>query len=114
MTKSFIGRSFKLWEYRVSHGMLLLRSPKGTPIPERNVDIMLAGVDYMDLPADCRTLEIEEASSADVAFAESRMGKPVAQKKVFVFNCDSRRHVVIAVGIKVAETDMDIFETPFK
>jgi|SRR5215469_2455402 len=113
MKASFERRSFKVWEYKVSHGMLLVRSPKNLPAPERNIDIMLAGIDYFDLPGSCKTLELDDASAEDVAFVEDRLGKRVAAKNIFVFICDSRRHVVVAAGIKVAETEMDLFQSPF-
>lgn len=41
------GRKFQFWEYLVSQGSLLIRSPFGK-IHKTNIDIMFAGVKYID------------------------------------------------------------------
>jgi len=68
----------------------------------------------MDLPATCNSLQMLETLPADVEFAKGRLGMAVASKDVFVFSCNSQRHTVVAVGIKISENDLDIFESPFK
>jgi hypothetical protein len=49
MKASFDKRKFQFWQYRVSHGEVLVRSPKDAAHP-RNVDLMFVGVEYVDLP----------------------------------------------------------------
>jgi hypothetical protein len=39
-------RYFQLWEYQVSHGMLLLRSPR-SPEHQTNLDVLFHGVEYV-------------------------------------------------------------------
>jgi hypothetical protein len=46
MSVSYLSRRFQLWEYRVSHGSLLVRSPKG-PDATTNVDLVFDGVEYI-------------------------------------------------------------------
>jgi len=113
MKKHFGKRVFQVWEYRVSHGQMLVRSPK-SPTEEINVDIAFAGVEYMDLPRYLHELEIDEPTEADVAFAMDRLGKPVERKTVTVLKAGPKRHVVVAAAVKVTESDMDIFESPFR
>jgi hypothetical protein len=113
MKKQFNGLTFQLWEYRVSHGQMLIRSPK-SPTQEVNVDIAFAGVEYVDLPRYLRDLEIDEPVEADIAFAVDRLGKPVEAKAITVLKVSGKRHVVVAAVANVSESDMDIFESPFR
>jgi hypothetical protein len=112
MKKYLGGRVFQLWEYRVSHGMMLVRSPM-SPTEKMNVDIMFAGVEYLDLPRFLRELEIDDPTDADIAFAIDRLGKPLKNKQVIVLKAGSKRYVVVAAGVKVVESDMGMFESPF-
>lgn len=112
MKTSFPGRAFQCWEYKVSHGSLLVRSPKGSGVA-KNVDVMFAGVEYFDLPRHLPELQLDDATDADVALAEQKLGKKVESKDVYVLRVKERRHLVVAAGIKVQESDLDIFESPF-
>jgi len=105
-------RAFQLWEYRVSHGQVLVRSPKD-PTHHTNIDIAFAGVEYMDLPRYLPELQLDDPTPADVARASERLGKQVDEKSVVVLLTGSRRHLVVAAAIKVSHSDMDIFESPF-
>jgi hypothetical protein len=49
MNTSFTDRAFQLWEYKVSHGSLLIRSPKGPEI-STNIDLVCVGVEYPAAP----------------------------------------------------------------
>lgn len=42
------GQDFQLWEYRVSHGLMLIRSPS-TPERECNIDIVFADVTFLQI-----------------------------------------------------------------
>ena len=108
-----LGRIFKVWEYRVSHKQLLLRSPKTTD-SDNNLDVMFCNVQYMELPSVLRDLEIEQPNQSDIAFAEKRIGKAVGEGQVFVLNSGNQRHIVVAGGAAVSENSMGLFESPFK
>jgi hypothetical protein len=119
--KAYPGRKFQFWSYRVSHGELLVRSPRFAA-GEKNVDIMFAGVSYVDLPRFLPDFEVEGATAPDViAFAQERSGQPVTSaladkpdaSQAFVFRCGERRYVVVASWMGIAESDMDVFDTPF-
>ncbi len=113
MKKQFNGFVFQLWEYRVSHGQMLVRSPK-SPTQDVNVDIVFAGVEYVDLPRYLRELEIDEPTEADIAFAVDRLGKPVEANAITVLTAKGKPHIVVAAALNVGESDMDIFESPFR
>lgn len=112
MKKSFAGREFQFWLYRVSHGELLVRSPKDAVHP-RNIDLMFAGVEYVDLPRSLPALEVDEPKEADLARAQERLGRPLDRQSVVVLESHGRRYVVVAPVVRLAETDMEIFESPF-
>ncbi len=111
MIASFPDRRFQLWEYRVSHGSLLLRSPRGPEIPH-NVDIVFAGVEFVCAPRLFRGLEFAHGAEEDVGRAAALAGD-VEADRVFVLLSEGRRHLVIAAGYKVDENQADIFDSPF-
>ena len=98
---------FRVWEYRVNHKQLLIRSPKGAD-SSKNVDVMFCNVQYMDLPSDLPDLEFAKPLRNEIAFAESRMGKTVGNDLVFVLKSGDQRHIVVAGSAAVAENDMDV------
>ena len=55
--KDLKNRNFQLWEYHVSHGSLLIRSPKRGE-DTKNIDIVFAGVEYMALPRHLKSVEL--------------------------------------------------------
>ena len=112
MKKTFAGRSFQPWEYRVSHGQLLVRSPRQSGLTQ-NVDLIFAGVEYVDLPRHLLDLELSDATAEDVAHAAERLGRAVDGRKVTVLTCQGRRHLVVATAVVVRESEMDIFDSPF-
>ncbi|MDB4958800.1 MAG: hypothetical protein JWO36_6369 [Myxococcales bacterium] len=113
MKMTFQGREFQFWQYRVSHGELLVRSPKhGNDL--LNVDLMFVGVEYVDLPRFLPGLELDNAADDDISRAAERLGQPVDRREVFVLQCQDRRHIVVAGVLQVAESDMEIFESPFE
>jgi len=112
MRRKFAGRVFQLWHYRVSHGELLIRSPRDDEHP-RNMDVMFAGVDYLEAPRFLPNLEIDEASDDDVARAGKRLGRSVEARDVIVLKSEGRRFLVVAAAMNTAESDMDIFDNPF-
>lgn len=112
MKASFPKRKFQFWHYQVSHGELLLRSPKDASHP-RNVDLRFAGVEYVDLPRFLVDLEVDEPTDDDTTRATERLGKSIDRQTVIVLKSQGRRYLVVASAVRADETDMGIFETPF-
>jgi hypothetical protein len=119
LTPRIDDREFQVWEYRVGHGQLLIRSPRrpGSPTrPERttNVDVVFVGVDYMSLPRSFAGLAIEMATESEVKAVEALIDFPLgSSSRVFVLVSGRKRFPVAAVAVKVSENDWDIFESPF-
>jgi hypothetical protein len=105
-------RTFQLWQYRVSHGELLVRSPKDSS-HARNADIMFVGVEYLELPRFLPRLHLDEPNDEDIVRAQARLGKSLEHNHVFVLCSQDRRFIVVAAAMKCGESDMDIFNTPF-
>ena len=113
------GRTFKVWEYQVSHGQLLIRSPKapatGTS-PEflTNVDLVCLGVEYMAVPRVLHGLELLPPSPDEMRHLEIALGKAVALDNAKVLASDGKRFSVVASSFSLSENDWDIFESPFE
>ncbi len=112
-------RQFQVWEYQVSHGQLLIRSPKSPPTeraPERttNVDISFLGVEYMSVPRVLRGLVLEQATPEEVRELGALLGKAPERGAVVVLASAGRRFFVVAHSFAVSENDWDIFESPFE
>jgi len=109
--KNFTNRVFQFWEYRVSHGSLLIRSPKSTD-ETRNVDIIFAGVEYVAIPRFFRGIEIVEPTLAEVQALERKLGTDIPSNFVHIIASSAQRFSIVAAGFKVEENDLDIFESP--
>lgn len=108
---TFADRRFQLWEYRVSHGALLIRSPKG-PETETNVDFVFSGVEYIACPRMLRGLELGTVTPEDVDRVTERFGRVVPPDQVFVLVSAGARHLVVATSCVVNENLDDIFGIP--
>jgi len=112
-------RTFKVWEYQISHGQLLIRSPRSpatTTSPERhtNVDVVFLGVEYMCLPRVLRGLTLDRATAEELQDLEATLGEAPEPKNVRILVSGGKRFVVVAVYIDVSENDWDIFDSPFE
>ena len=112
MIASFPDRRFQLWEYKVGHGSLLVRSPRG-PKVETNIDIVFAGVEFVSAPRHLRGLDLGYGSPEDIDRVVAEIGE-IEHGTVFVLSSAGRRHLVLAAGHRVSEHQGDIFDSPFE
>lgn len=103
---------FQTWEYKVSHGHLLIRSPKTSECPT-NIDLMFVDVVYMELPRFLRGVELEEASETDISIIRERLSKQDSSDSIFIIKSEGRRYRVVAAALKISENELDIFDSPF-
>lgn len=118
-TQEIGSRVFKIWEYQVSHGQLLIRSPVApatSTSPERttNVDLVCLGVEYMALPRAFRGLELSQPTHDELKQLESLLGRPIDSNNVKVLSSEGKRFPVVASSFSLSENDWDIFESPFE
>lgn len=112
-TQLSTNRTFQLWEYRVSHGSLLIRSPQG-PDTKKNIDIICTGVEYMAAPRVLRGMEIEEPTLDELRKLEQTLGRPVTAATVRILASSGQRFQIVAASFRLEENERDIFESPFE
>jgi len=106
------GREFQLWEYHVSHGSLLIRSPAG-PEFDTSIDIICVGVEYLTAPRHLGELAVSEANDAEIGRLEEILRKKLPRSRVWALECSHERFLVVAAALKVQEHRGDIFDSPF-
>jgi hypothetical protein len=111
MIAAYVNRRFQLWEYLVSHGSLLIRSPKG-PSADRNVDLIFVGVDYLAVPHMLNGVTLDHGTIADVKMVAATFGE-VQPDRLFVLSSAGHRHPIVAANCRIEENDGDIFDSPF-
>ena len=105
------GRSFQVWEYRVSLGFLLIRSPI-TPDMKPNIDIICAGVEYMALPTNLGEITISDATEKEIFDIENIIKKKITvPTRVWVMENSKGRFPLVAAGLQIKEFHGDIFES---
>ena len=108
-----VDQHFQLWEYRVNHGCLLIRSPK-TEAQSFNVDIRFSGVEFLSVSRHLDSLQFCEVTAQDSELVNRLYGKAVDPSRIFVFISAVGRHVVVAASAVIEKSFMDIFESPFE
>ncbi len=112
-TQRYVNRTFQLWEYRVSHGSLLIRSPQGAET-KNNVDIVFIGIEYLAAPRFLRGVEIAEPTNEELRQLEARLGKRLTESSIVILVSAGQRFPIVAASFKVEENELDIFESPFQ
>ncbi|SRR5258708_1679220 len=112
-------RSFQVWEYQVSHGHLLIRSPQspGTfdePKQATNVDLHFWGVDYSELPRILRGIEIAPPIEQDVERIGAILRKRISPVNIVVLRSGDQRFFVVADSFEITENEWDLFESPIE
>jgi hypothetical protein len=103
-------RRFRLWDYNVSHNQLLIRSPKSVDLGT-NVDIVMWGIEYIDVITALNGVTMATASLEERRRAEQFLGKGLESSQVLCFISGGSRFIVVAAGFKVLENDLDIFDS---
>lgn len=112
MIATYPNRHFQLWEYKVSHGSLLLRSPRKPTIPT-NIDIIFVGVEFISAPRHFNGVELTQGTPDDIKSVSGAVGREVQAEHVFVLMSEGSRFFVVAAAFKLDENECDIFESPF-
>lgn len=105
------GRAFQLWEYHVSHGWLLIRSPAGPGI-ENSIDIVCVGVEYVAAPRHLGEITVVEPTAEDIEKLEGVLGKRLDPARVWAFQGSNSRSLVVAVSLSIREHFGAIFDSP--
>lgn len=107
-------RKFKLWFYQVSHSEAIIRSPKmdGNKVYDKNIDIYVGDIDYIEMPCILQELWIDKATQDDVAYLRQKCNKDITVERIVVFVSEGRRYYVVASIIKIMENDLDFATLP--
>ena len=108
-------RTFQVWEYEVSHGQLLIRSPKSpasrtSPEQLTNVDIICLDVEYMSLPRVLRGIEFARPTSGETSELERILRRRIEADRVNILQSEGSRFFVVALSLSMSENDWDIFD----
>lgn len=106
------GRQFQLWEYHVSHGSLLIRSP-AQPGDATSIDIVFVGVEYLAAPRHLGELAVSEATADELQTLEKVLQKKLESSHVWALASSLGRFLIVAVAIRIQEHTGDIFDSPF-
>jgi hypothetical protein len=106
------GRDFQLWEYHVSHGSLLIRSPAG-PEFETSIDIICVGVDYLSAPRHLGEVNVSQAAVAETAKLEGILQKKLLPSRAWSLQSSRGRFFLVAAALKIQEYRGGIFDSPF-
>ena len=102
-----------MWEYHVSHGSLLLRSPEGVG-HRGTVDIICTGVQYVAVPRHVgEIIEVADATVEEVAEVEKILGKKIRlPEQVYVLENSRGRFPLVAVSLSIQEHRGSVFKSP--
>ena len=119
LTSQRSDRIFQVWEYQISHGQLLIRSPKApatktSPEALTNIDLVCLDVEYMALPRVLRGLELLPPTSDEIRHLEVLLGKAIDPNNIKILASEGKRFPVVAWKFSLWENDWDIFESPFE
>jgi hypothetical protein len=89
---------FQVWEFRVSHSQLLIRSPRSSEAP-KNIDVVFVGVAFMEVPDIFRGLSVREGDSSQKGHI------------VYVLTSQGQQYRIVAAGATVIENELDLFES---
>lgn len=106
----FSSRKFRLWEFRVSHDQLLIRSVRSQQHP-RNVDIIFEGVDYIELPTKPGDIAIDKPTREDVLHVHTSFRDDIDEKDIYVIVAQGRRFFVVAAGMRTIENELEFYES---
>ena len=106
-------RQFRLWEFRVSHSQLLVRSPRSPDLEaSENIDLIFLGVDYLCLPDHMAGVHVSVGSPTALAEVAERLARPISRgSNLYEVMSQGKQHLVVAAQLGVAHTTCDIMES---
>ena len=103
-------RCFQLWQYKVSHKQLLVRSPRTLKI-QYNIDIIFWGVGAVDIPTTLNGLTLSDVAAGEGSTADDAPTNRSSALTRFRITSGGRRYSVTAIGSQVFRNHLDIFES---
>jgi hypothetical protein len=113
MNYQFENRTFQVWDYTVSHGLLLIRSPgDGDQV---TIDLVFYGTQFMCVPRHVGEISVQLSDGAERAVLASIWPNLAKREKddVFVIASGNATYFVVAAGVKVTEHTNGMFWNAF-
>lgn len=104
--------TFQFWEYKVSHGGLLIRSPI-SKLKNVNTDIIFNSVEYISLPRYLKGVIIKAPNDDEVLRVSSILNKKIPSRNVFVIASEGVDYLIVALSMMVDINEMGLFDSPF-
>jgi hypothetical protein len=112
MSELIKDREFQIWEYHVSHGSLLIRSPAG-PQFETSIDLIFVGVEYLAAPRHLGLITLTKVSESEIRRLSEILRKKLTPARVWALQSSHERFFVIAAALRIEEYRGNIFDSPF-
>ena len=107
------GRVFQLWEYHVTHGRLLIRSP-GVKEGENNLDMIFYGVEFVSLCRFLKEVSVHEASLAKRKAIERALGKEIEPPiRAWVLRHSAGEAFIVGVQMEINENSDEFMKSSF-
>ena len=105
-------RHFQLWDYSVGHQQFLMRSPPVTGRHGTNIDIVMLGVEYLEIPTSLDGVATVAPSQDEIKRAVAALGKPLGPSDtVYGFESGGRRFLAVAAACRIWENTLGLFES---
>jgi hypothetical protein len=105
-------RTFQVWEYRVSHGSLLIRSPRDSSI-DTGIDLIFLDVLYMELPRFFMGLSLDDPTPEEIRRVEGTLSPKFTTDRIWILVSSGHRYLVAGGFMKIEENEREPFESPF-
>lgn len=103
-------RFFSIFGYAMSHGVLLLRSPKSNETPTTRVDIMFNDVRAMEIRTWFRGIRIEEVDATHLVGQNSKPAEMIEPgNKVYALTNSGWRGFIVGGIVLFKEDEGDLF-----
>lgn len=106
-------RTFQLWEYFVSHGSLLIRSPKQDGL-QTNIDIICRGVEYLSSPRFLRGIEVYDMTIKGPHELGINIEFYRPDCRICRLITNGNEYNIVSASISISENSEDIFSSPFE
>ena len=100
-------RKFRLWEYRASHSLLVIRSRRPNE-GGKNIDLFFIDVAYLASPTFLDEITLDGPTNEEIQAVEAAIGQPLnPQQSVYILVAGDRRFTVAALTVRVEENEDD-------
>lgn len=98
-------RTFKFWDYNVSHKQALIRSPRSSS-DATNIDLVFLGVEFMSVPTMMNGINLVKVKDYKIPAY-----RPSQSSDVYTIRTGGKQYLIAAVAYKVLENTLEVMES---